>query len=102
MAEFMRHHGLELAYIDAIDQTQANLQILSDGQKHAPETGIIKDTGVDVGAEIDLLGEAGNGSRRQLPDKSKKLRLIFFEHFHPLGVLVLGYGKDEFYEENQH
>src|SRR5688500_14820813 len=42
MPELMSHYRFEFAYIDTVDQSKSYLKIFLYRQKHAPETGVIK------------------------------------------------------------
>src|SRR5207249_10330558 len=50
------HDRFELAQVQAVDETQTDVQVLANRQEQAPEGAQVVNAGVDVGREHDLRG----------------------------------------------
>jgi len=102
VSEFMGQNTFEFTDVKGVYQAKADLQVFTYGQEHAPESGVVKNAGINFLGEVDLLRKRCAGFGSDLLNKFKQIRLLITGDFHQSGPVCLVGSKYEFQQKINH
>src|SRR5262249_55290659 len=88
VAKLVSEHRFEFRQVQAIDQAEADVQILRDRYEQAPEGARVEDAGVDLRRQHDLRGRRRAGVSADLADECEQARVIGFGDLDALMVVA--------------
>ena len=98
VAELMGEDACQFGLACAVEQPDANLEVLADRQEDAPEGGVVEDAGVDVEREENALRTAASRPRGEGVDQGEERRAVRAADLEAARVAVAREGEDRFDE----